>query len=348
VFKTLLYTIVLTALFIAVLTSIVTPLINEIFVQVDIIEQLKIPIDHWLRGEITSSGELFRAIRHAISFKPDATGMVLVNVIILYVLLMFFMHMTNIPITNVLFNKMSQGYNERFHMSLIASLPKSIVYSFITAVTGSIIDLLIFFGCMSLLSALYTVFNIFTLTITIAIILILVAGRVTLFSQWAPIIICENKKVLPSLLEAIKSMRSVFVLAYPSILLAMIIFFAIFMTTIAVTFAIVPIIVIPAYIVLLQCIGLTSYFTSKNRKYYISDGLRLSSQSEISIISGEFDDDSIITEPSEVEPIESGGELPNTISPSESETPVGAQDDKSSELEIAEENAQANQGSDEE
>ncbi|MDR0696793.1 MAG: hypothetical protein LBF68_04535 [Christensenellaceae bacterium] len=268
IFKTFIYTFILMIIFFAIMSSVIRPIADMIFIDFEFSEQLRLAFDRWLQGEIDSFRALFKEIMRFVSSESSRTGIVAFNMIVVYVIFMFFIQMTTIPITKVLYNKMSQGYDERFHMSLISTLGLSLAYSTFNALTGALVDLIIIVFGIVLLVLLFNVMNIYAITIAIITILILLAIRISFVIMLAPIMITEEKNVFKAFLLSIKRTPKMFSKIFPVILTVILAVFAICMCTVAVTFGIIPIFLVPTYMVLMSSISLIVYFISQKRKYY--------------------------------------------------------------------------------
>jgi hypothetical protein len=260
-------------IFFALLTSIIKPIADLIFIDFEFSEQLRKTFSNWMSGDIDSFRGLFREIGNFISQESHKTNTTIINSIIVYVIFMFFIQMTNIPITKVLYNKMSQGYDERFHMSLISTLILALKYSFVNAITGALLDLLIFVFGIVLLSLLFPLISIYSITIAVFVMLILLSIRISFTIMLPPIMVAEEKKVFKALVLSIKRTPKILNKIFIPVFIVIITTFAICMCTVAVTFGIIPIIIIPTYMVLMSAISLIVYFVDNKRKYYTTNVL---------------------------------------------------------------------------
>jgi hypothetical protein len=255
----------------SILSSIFVPLRESILVEFEGLGKLQEAVGYWIDGDKNSLNDLLSLLNSFLSEKRIVVMQTIIKIIGFYAMTIFFFFMTDIPIVKVLYNKMQQGYSEKFHLSLISSLPQSLLYSFLMTVIVTVVDVLIIMAVIALLIALYPVIGFFAISIVASLALFLLAGRVTLISQYVPLIVCEEKNLIVALKESItKSVKS-FSLAYIPLLITIIVFFAIFMSTIVSTFAIVPVLIIPTYLVMKNCIRLVVYSAEKKKPYYTTD-----------------------------------------------------------------------------
>ncbi|MDD4316247.1 MAG: hypothetical protein PHC84_03695 [Clostridia bacterium] len=185
----------------------------------------------------------------------------------------FFGTLALVPATKMLHNKMTTGYSSGLLSSFVANFPQTLLYALISSIIFSIIDLGALFLSMLMFFALYKIFKVSALFIVFGLFLAVYSARITLFSQWLPLIADGGKNVIKTFIQSVKLGLKSFGVNYPMVLTINLVYFAIVMVCTLPTFGVLSIVTLPMYMTMLCICGLTSYFNMMNRKYYTDEGL---------------------------------------------------------------------------
>lgn len=184
----------------------------------------------------------------------------------------FFGSLALVPATKMLHNKMTAGYSDGLFASFVATLPQTLLFALVSSIIFAIIDLALIFLTTMIFFWLYKVFKVTALFISLGLLIVAFSARVSLFSQWLPLIVDGNKNVLKALPAAIKLSLKSFGTHYPMSLTIHTVFVAIIMTCTISTFGVLPIVSLPMYISIICICSLTTYFSLMKRKYYTDNG----------------------------------------------------------------------------
>lgn len=255
----------------AILSNIIEPLIDEIFA---LIAGIDVKADDFIKHPIQETKKIIDfCVGHITS---QEWQLLLVSAIVTYVLLRFFFTIPLLPVTKVLHEKMTTGYDIGLFNAFIATGFQNLLLSFILCITISIIDisLIIGFGALLYLCIAKSLFFLLPLLIIIA--LCLFSARICLFSQWMPHICSSNdKNIFHALKSALKPTLSKFRKNFLCILAVNTIFFIIVSATIIPTLGAVPLICIPIYMVTHSALTLTLDFSYHKQKYYVDNGITI-------------------------------------------------------------------------
>ena len=264
--KILLYSgiLMLIALFfvMAILGPIYNALTNDFLAWTDLYNAL----NPGTYGGLSGIAESFR------SFLYDNQGSLFARgglMLLVYFLFVFFINLTKLPATKVVYNKMSQSYNERFYHALFSSLPKSLLFSLIYSLISVVLDFIIITFCVLIVIGLNSIIGFFSLTVSAFVGLILLTLKQSIFSLWTPTMVSEEsnafKALKTSFPKSIKNLKTAFVPHF----FGLVVMFAIVTSTALFTVGLLPILLMPIYIVFINTANTVTYFTTNNKKFYL-------------------------------------------------------------------------------
>jgi hypothetical protein len=188
--------------------------------------------------------------------------------VLVYFFFMLFMNLAKLPVAKILHSKMSQSYNERFYYALFSSLGTSLVYSLIYSLMSVAFDLIVLTLSVLLFVWLNPLIGFFGLTLIAFVALSLLSLKQCIFSQWVPSVVIETKNIFKALrlsfAKSLKNIRHTFVPHF----FGATVMFAITATTFIFTFGLLPILLIPIYIIYANTVDVVTYFTINNKKFY--------------------------------------------------------------------------------
>lgn len=192
---------------------------------------------------------------------------------LLMVFARFFISLAFLPISKILYDKMTTGYSGGLFQSLVATLPQTIAYAFFSSLIYSLLDIGIFFLSLWLLLFLYKIIKVSALLPTFTIFLLLFTARIALFSHWLPIVCDGTKNIFKALSQSFKSSLKSFGTYFPMALTMTIVYASIIITFLLTTFGLLPIVTFPMYMIFICIFNNVSYFNFKKRKYYTDEGI---------------------------------------------------------------------------
>lgn len=213
--------------------------------------------------------------RTATDYLSSNTMLIVSRFIFLCLLVIFarfFGSLALVPATKMLHNKMTAGYSDGLFASFVAALPQTLLFALISSIIFAVIDLALFFLTAMMFFWFYKIFKVTALFISLGLLIAAYSARVSLFSQWLPLIVDGNKNIFKALPAAIKLSLKSFGTHYPMSLTIHMAFVAIIMTCTISTFGVLPIVSLPLYISIMCICSLTTYFNLMNRKYYTDNG----------------------------------------------------------------------------
>lgn len=272
VFKLLIYIFVLILICFALLTTVFTPIIDAVASTPDWDETIIKSINDWLS---TGNREAFKEFSLKIKDTFDSNISTIFTAIGMAVLVMFvfkfFIGLLFVPLGYVLYNRMSKNFDVKLHYAVVANFGKSLLFALIYALFTVVTDVLFIVLGVYLVKWMIGGIGIIALTITAAVIICLFTVRISVLSQWVPYIVSENMSVDKSFRQSFKQFGKMWKKLLPTNCFIIIFMFSIVMATGISTFMIMPIIVIPAYLVLIESVNNIAYISSKGDKFYMDE-----------------------------------------------------------------------------
>ena len=178
----------------------------------------------------------------------------------------------NYACTSVLFERMSSNSRTSYTRRLIATLGKSIVYSFVSLLFA--IPFLAFIVGVFMLYVKLSTSTLLTLAllpVAAAIVYVVFALHLSLTCCFIPVMVCGTKNPFRALGSSIKIVSKRFGRVFSSSLLIVLtlVFFNLFVGFFTIFAGLV--VTIPASVVLTMSFGLVNYFATQNKSFYVSD-----------------------------------------------------------------------------
>lgn len=272
VFKVLIYVFILSLLFIAILVAIINPILKELNSNIDFGGRILQTLEGLMNRENNNVTEnLLTDIKVVLgSISSQIVVAVLLALLMVYII-KFFFSLTSVPLGEVIYGRMSQNFSVMFHNVLISSLRQSLLFALINASVTLVADLVIIAACYYLAKLFYLAIGIYGISLAIFIMFALLASRIAIIGQWVPQIVCEKKNAAKAFADSFKHSAKYFRKVMPAIFLVLVLEFSVVTITTFFTFGLLPIIMMPVALVLLNSLNLIAYFTFNKRKFYIDE-----------------------------------------------------------------------------
>lgn len=253
----------------AILINIVGPLVDEIMA---LIAEIDIDANEFIKHPfaITKTQIIDVCIDHITSHD---WRLLLVTAVFTYVLIRFFISIPLLPITKVLHEKMTTGYDIGLFNAFVSTGFQNLLLSLILTIVISVIDLSLTAGAIALAYVIISAKLYYLLPLTIIAYLCLMSVRNCLTCQWLPEICASNSKnIFRALKAALVPTGKRFVKNFLCMLALNTIALAIIASTAITTLMVIPLIAIPAYMVMHSALSLTLNFSYHEHKYFVDNG----------------------------------------------------------------------------
>lgn len=271
-YKVLIFIFIIFIIASALFVSIFTPLIKDIKEAIEL-EGVSLSPRDILNDPVAEISKIWSIISDFLSNNYVLLLTRFLFLVLLLVFARFFVLLAFVPISVIIYNKMSAGYSGGLFSSMVATLTQTISFAFFSSIIYSIIDLALAFFSLYVFLVFYKLVNISALMPAFAIFLLLFSLRISIFSHWLPKICDGEKNIFKALGLSMKSSIKSLSVHYPIILSMTLVYFAIVTCTLLPTIAIFPIVTLPVYLIILCISHLVSYFNYNNKKYYTDLGL---------------------------------------------------------------------------
>lgn len=263
--KVALYILIVLVVFISIVTAIVMPLLEEI---IQLINETNINPAEFLNHPFhTTRTEFIQPIWEIIRNEVGVGRFIGLSLLTIF-LLSFVVNLVKLPVTKIIYGKMSTSYEDSFIRTFISLLGKSVIYSlFASMVTTAIISLFAVVSYYSLFWLIQVRYIIFIPIILLAYML-LVSLVKSIFAFILPAICSENCNLKKGLKKSFKGILKKFSKNFLCNLASFFIFASIISTTALPSFGLIPIIMISVYIVFGTTLNNILFFTYNKKKYY--------------------------------------------------------------------------------
>jgi hypothetical protein len=272
VYKLLFFILIIVLITVALTFSIINPIFEEYY---DFLrDQFEYHSEEIIRHPIKTLQSFFNIFLDYIDVNSSLINLKLLNLSMLFIGLRFFVMLPTMPVTSVLYSKMTTNFDKGLFNSFISTLPQCLLYTLISSVVLGIVDL----GLIVLLSLLSVqlikLLGFISLPICLAIAIAVFSLRMTLFCQWLPEI-CQNncKKIFSAFKTSIKPTLKQFVKNFICITVVNTLSVIVITTTLIPTAGLVPMLIIPTFMVLYQSLYLALNFSYRKQKYFIDNGV---------------------------------------------------------------------------
>lgn len=271
-YKVLLFIFVVFIIASAIFVSIFNPLVQGVK-EALVLEGYKFSVREILDKPVESLTQIRKTVSDFLSAHPNLILSRVMFLILLIVFTRFFISLSYVPVTKVIYDKMTAGYSGGLFSRLVDSLLQTMGYAFFSSLINTALDIGIFTLSLYVFSLFYKVISVAALPIGVTLALTLYSLRISLFSQWLPLICDGNKNIFKALVLNFKKAAKCLKYHFPMTLTVTILYLGVLTTTAISTFGLLPIMAFPMYIILICIFNLVSYFNLNNRKYYTDNGV---------------------------------------------------------------------------
>jgi hypothetical protein len=237
-------------------------------------EQFEYHTEEIIRHPIKTLQSFFDIFLKYFDVNSSEINLKLVNLSLLFIGLRFFVVLPIMPVAIVLYSKMTTNFDKGLFNSFVSSLPQCLLYTLVSSVVFGIIDLGLF-ALLALVSVqLIKLLGFIALPVSLALAIGIFSLRMTLVCQWLPEI-CKNngKKIFSAFKTSLRPTIKQFSKNFICMTVVNTLSIAIMTTTFLPTAGLVPILLIPTFIVLYQSMYLALNFSYRKQKYFIDNGV---------------------------------------------------------------------------
>lgn len=253
----------------AVITAITGPIFDGIM---DIIKNTEVDASAFINHPISTIKTEF--LDKIVSFlQTYNVGAVIWYSILTYFIVNFFVILTVLPVTKVLYNKMTSGYDIGIFNAFISTGFQNLLLTFIIAVfnVAVTIGLTVGFGALVYLSFQAKIYLL--LPFLFLLYIAALSAKTCLYSQWFPeICATQEKNIFIGIKNALRGTFKKFRKNFLCYFTINVIWVAVICSTFLLSFGAIPLITLPFFIVLRSCLGLTLNFSFHQKKYFVNNG----------------------------------------------------------------------------
>ena len=269
IFKLALVLLVLAVLFFAIFFAIIDPLVDKIH---DIVVTTEIDADAFINHPFVTFKEQIWD-KCVNDLKGIDLGATIGYLLLTYFFLRFFALIPQLPVTKVLYNKMTTGYDVGLFNSLVATGFQNLLLSFILALIMTVLNIGLLVGFCALAYVCINGKTYVLLPFIILLYIALLAVKTCLFSQWMPeICASEVKNIFVGIKNALRGTFVKFRKNFLCFFTLDLIWFALVAATAIPSLGVIPLVSIPVFIVLRATLSLTLNFSYHKQKYFIDNG----------------------------------------------------------------------------
>lgn len=267
--KLALVLLVLAVLFFAVFFAILDPLIAGIR---DIVAQTEIDPGEFINHPFVTFKEQIvdKCVDH---LKTVDLGATIGYFFLTYFFFRFFCLIPQLPVTKVLYNKMTTGYDVGLFNALVSTGFQNLLLSLILATITTVLNTALLAGFCALVYLCMIGKTYVLIPFVILLYIGLLSVKTCLFSQWMPeICASEVKNIFVGIKNALKGTFTKFRKNFLCFLTLNLIWFAIVTATALLSVGVIPLVSIPVFVVLRSTLSLTLNFSYHKQKYFIDNG----------------------------------------------------------------------------
>ena len=270
-YKMLLFFFIILIIAAALFVSIVQPVVQGVNETLQV-QGTEITKDLFMENPIKFINDIWETTS---DFLKTNSSFIFWQIFYLFLVLMmtrFFISLIFVPVSRIFYKKMTTGYSLNLFPTFISNFPTTIGFAFFSSTIYGIIDIGLFLFSVECFIWIYKLIRITSLLVALLIFVILYAIRMCLFSQWLPLISSGEKNIFKALCKSFSLSKKGFKTLFPIIFTLIIFYCSLILTTIIPTFALIPVLVFPMFIILVICSYLTIYFNLTRKKYYTDNG----------------------------------------------------------------------------
>jgi len=272
ILKVLIYGFVLMLICSALLVSIVNPILDALNSNLDFSGRLVEILSDLINREHADVLERFvRDLNMVLSEISSQVYIAFLLIGLVVFIAKFFFSLIDVPMSEVIYGRMSKNFSVMFRHVLVSSLGKALLYSLINTAVTVAADTVIAIVCFYMMRLLY--FAVGPLSIAIAALLFfgLIAARMAILGQWVPQMVCEKKSVARAFRKSFRYSVKYFWKVMPVIFVVNVIVFSVIMTTLLLTFGLLPALTMPFFLIQIATLNLVANFTYNKKKFYVDE-----------------------------------------------------------------------------
>jgi hypothetical protein len=272
VLKVLIYGFVLMLICSALLIAIANPILDALNSNLDFSGRLREILSDFINHEnMDVFGQFLQDLNTVVNDISSQIDIAILLMVLVVFFAKFFFSMIDVPLSEVIYGRMSKNFSMKFRNVLVSSLRKALLYSLVNTTVTLIADSMITVLCFYFMRILYFALGPFAIAIAMLIFFGLLSSRMALFGQWVPQMICEKKSVACAFREAFRFSIKYFWKVMPVIFVVNILFFSVVMTTFLFTFGLLPALSIPFVLIQTATLNLVAYHTFNKKKFYVDE-----------------------------------------------------------------------------
>ena len=272
--KLLLFIFVIFLVAASILIGILNPVLDNFFEEL----QQEIPIDgdYFFKHPILSLQIILDYFTDFLENNPALVATRLVYIWLLVTGFKFFVSLPLLPVTKILHSKMTTGFDMGFLNATISTVKENLLFCLVSAIVLGIADLLIFAAMTYVFIGLAKLIGILSLPVSFLITLVIYSLRITLLCQWLPeMCASSSKNIFKALKHSFKPVFRNFRKNFICVFVILVTVSSVVLSTVLPTFGLVPILMIPTYIVLYCSLCLTLSCSFYHQKYFIDNGVTI-------------------------------------------------------------------------
>lgn len=272
--KLLLFIFILFLIAASILIGILNPVLDNFFEELQ--DEIPIDGDYFFKHPILSLQLIFDYFADFLANNPALVITRLLYIWLLITGFKFFVSLPLLPVTKILHSKMTTGFDMGFLNATISTVKENLLFCLLVAIVTGIIDLLIFAAITYVFIGLTKLIGILSLPIAFLVALTVYTLRITLLSQWLPeICISGSKNIFRALQHSFKPVFRNFRKNFICVFVILVTVASVVLTTFLPTFGLVPILMIPTYMVLYCSLCLALSCSFYHQKYFIDNGVTI-------------------------------------------------------------------------
>lgn len=256
----------------AIMIGIVRPVLNEFFDALR--NDVAISAGDFYEHPIKSLQTFADYFSQFLSNNSSELDVKLVYLWILVVVSRFLMILPLMPVTKILYDKMTSGFDMGLLNATVSTIGQNLLYSAVMSLFVGTFDLALMAGmCFLFVWAVRTA-GVIMLPLVLLILLLVYTVRLCLFSHWLPeIFASDSKNIFKAFAVSLKPAFEKFVKNFLCLFFLLIATYTLFATSLIPTVGLVPIFCIPLFVTLYAAMSLTLNFSYHQRKYFIDNGV---------------------------------------------------------------------------
>lgn len=185
----------------------------------------------------------------------------------------FFLQLPMLPLAKILHSKMTTGFDVGLVNAFISTIGENLLYTFLTAVVYTVIDGAIAIGMVYFAVWLVKSVGLMGITISLFVLILLISLRMSLFCQWLPEVVrSKDRNIFKALKISLQPVIKNFTKNTICICVVNFLFISAILTTLLPTAGLLPILLLPTYMVLYTALGQTLSFSFYKQKYFVDNG----------------------------------------------------------------------------